>query len=159
MSDSSNRIVIFESPLQCYGRVESWVYYTTAGKEFKPGIYRRTYDNYFKLIGENLVNASTDGLTEHKVPKAERIQFQSGDVIGFRHADAALDYDMGLDSVSILYADRTDFSTEHESGTLFQIGTSASRGYSLKAVFEDIGKYIMSKTKHLSSFFLDKTLG
>ena len=142
MTDTSNRLIIFdEAVFECYGRVKTWIYYSDNNVEWKPGIWRQTSGNYYKLIGENIVPGSSSGYTEYEVPEAERVRFQPGDQIGYRHATPALKYDQGLDSVPFHYVDTSDYSTVFDPGLIKTVASTGERAYSVKAGFEDEGMY------------------
>ena len=152
MTDTANRLIIFDDvAFSCYGSVKSWIFYSTKNQEFKPGIYRLQTGNYFKLVGENTVPGSTSGYTEYEVPESERIRFQPGDLIGFRHANPSLNYDMGLDAAPFHYKDISDYSTVHTPGTVFDVSSTGDRGYSLQATFDDESKLKMKAVSMLDT--------
>ena len=140
ISDSNNRLYIFDSTeLSCYGRIKGWVFYSTLNQPFKPGVWRKTTGNYYKLVGENTVSATSAGYTSVEISANERIAFQPGDMLGFRHAYPALHYDLSLESVTLRYLDISDYSTNIAVDSVYGVSSTTSRAYSFKAYFEDEG--------------------
>ncbi|XP_072168341.1 uncharacterized protein [Diadema setosum] len=138
MTDTSNRIYIIDDlELECYGRISRWIYYSTSNQQWKPGVWRWTSGNYWKLVGENTLAGTTGGYTIYDVNSADMIQFQPGDKLGFRHASPALNYDKGFDALSVRYASISDYGTAHDKGKVYTVSSTDTLAYSFKAVFDD----------------------
>ena len=85
------------------------------------------------------MSATSSGYTSVEVPAADRISFQPGDMLGFRHSSPAMHYDLSLESTTLRYVGISDYSTEIAVGSVYTVSTTTERAYSIKAYFEDEG--------------------
>lgn len=113
--------------------------FSSTNADWKPGVWRHTAGNYYKLVGENYISGTTQGYTVYTVPEEERIAFQPGDKISFRYSSFPLHYDQTSDTHTVRYAG-VSLSTDISPGTVYSVASTLTRAYSLKVVFEDEGK-------------------
>ena len=127
-----------DQQINCNGILTEWRYQGQTSNPFRALIWRPIHfgSTSYRIVGVNDIPAGAVNIPiSYTVPEDERIQVQTGDMIGWSHESAVLTYNQG-GAHRVRWFSENVYSSLAQ-GQLFNIYHGEARQYSIQAIIEE----------------------